>query len=240
TGFGFVHDGTFDNLFDFMKAPQFNFSQVDQATADSWRRDMEQMILRLDTGTPPAVGMMVTVDASNKASATTRINLLAGQAAAGNCDLVVRGLYGGGPRGFLRLPDGTFQPDSALEAPVQLQTLLNVAGAGAELTFMGVPAGEGRLFALDRDGNGVLNDDEPRTSVGLTGRVVDAGGAGLAGVTVSLTGTQSATAVTDSTGRYAFNFLSTAGTHTVTPARAGLIFTPASRTFANPSWNLSA
>jgi hypothetical protein len=200
------------------------------------------MILQLDTGTPPAVGLMVTVDATNKTSfnVTGRINLLAQQAGAGNCDLVVRGLYGGSPRGFLRLADGTFQPDTLSEAPVTLQTLLNAAGAGAELTFMGVPAGEGRLFALDRDGNGVLNDDEPHTSVGLTGRVVDASGAGIAGVTVTLTGTQSATAVTDSTGRFAFNFLSKAGTHTVTPSRAGLAFAPASRTFASPSWNLSA
>ncbi|HYY93844.1 MAG TPA: DUF4214 domain-containing protein, partial [Pyrinomonadaceae bacterium] len=243
TGFGFAHDATFDTLFNFMKAPQFDFKTAgDNATADSWRRDMEQMILRLDTGTPPAVGLMVTVDASNKSSSnvTSRVNLLAQQAAAGNCDLVVRGIYGGSPRGFLRLSDGTFQPDTFSEAPVTLQTLLTAAGTGAELTFLGVPAGEGRLFALDRDGNGILNDDEPHTSVGLTGRVVDATGVGVAGVVVTLSGTQSATAVTDAAGRYAFNYLSTTGTHTVTPQRTGTQFTPSSRTFASPTWNLSA
>jgi YVTN family beta-propeller protein len=241
TGFGFAHDGTFDTLFNFMKAPQFVFN-VDQATADSWRFSMEQLILQLDTGTPPAVGLMVTVDASNKTSAnvTSRINLLAQQAAAGNCDLVARGIYFGNPRGFLRLANGTFQPDSLAEAPITLQTLLDAAGTGAELTFMGVPAGEGRLFALDRDLNGVLNDDEPRTSVSITGRVVDAGGAALSGVAVTLSGTQSATAVTDALGKFVFNFVSTSGTHTVTPQRAGLSFTPQSRTFAGPAWNQSA
>src|SRR3989440_10981793 len=198
------------------------------------------MFLQLDTGPPPAVGLMVTVDSTNKSSATSRISLLAQQAASGNCDLVVRGLYAGSPRGFLRLPDGTFQPDSLSEAPVSLQTLLNAAATGAELTFMGVPAGEGRLLAIDRDSNGVLNDDEPRTSVSITGRVVDANGAALAGVSVSLTGTQSATTATDSSGRFTFNFISTTGTHTVTPTLAGRLFMPASRTFASPAFNQSA
>src|SRR2546421_8577551 len=196
------------------------------------------MFLQLDTGPPPAVGLMVTVDSTNKSSATSRISLLAQQAAVGNCDLVVRGVYSGSPRGFLRLPDGTFQPDSLSEAPVSLQTLLNAAATGAELTFMGVPAGEGRLLAIDRDANGILNDDEPRTSVSITGRVVDANGAALAGVSVSLTGTQSATTATDSSGRFTFNFISTAGTTIVTPQGAG--FTPQSRTFAGLTWNQSA
>jgi YVTN family beta-propeller protein len=242
-GFGFAHDGTFDTLFNFQKAPQFDFKSAgDPGTADSWRRSMELMILQLDTGTPPAVGLMVTVDATNKSAfnVTNRVNLLAQQAAAGNCDLVVRGIYGGSPRGFLRLADGTFQPDTLSEAPVSLQTLLAAAGTGAELTFLGVPAGEGRLFALDRDGNGILNNDEPHTSVSLTGRVVDANGAGIAGVAVALSGTQSSTAVTDASGRFTFNFLSMSGTHTVTPQSASLQFTPASRTFAAPSWNQTA
>jgi YVTN family beta-propeller protein len=236
TGFGFAHDGTFDTVFNFQKAPMFDFAIAgDAGTADSWRRSMELMILQLDTGTPPAVGLMVTVDSTNKSSATSRINLLASQAAAGNCDLIVRGIYGGSSRGFLRLSDGTFQPDSNSEARVSQQTLINDAATGAELTFMGVPKGEGTLFALDRDGNGILNDDEPRTSVNITGRVVDANGAALAGVAVNLTGTQSATTTTDSSGKFAFNFISTSGTTTVTPQGAG--FNPQFRTFPGPTFN---
>jgi YVTN family beta-propeller protein len=242
TGFGFSHDGSFDNLFNFQKAPQFNFGQAgSEATADSWRRSIEAMILEFDTGTAPAVGLMVTVDATNKSSfnVTDRINnVLVPEAQVGNCDLVVRGIYGGSPHSFLRLSDGMFQPDSRSEAPVTLQTLLNAANTGAELTFMGVPPGEGTLFALDRNGNGILNDDEPRTSVSITGRVVNASGAGLAGVTVTLSGTQSATSVTDALGRFVFNFISTTGTHTVTPL--GGPFTPQSTTFTNPIWNQSA
>jgi len=241
TGFGFSHDGSFDTLFNFQKAPQFNFGQAGgESTADGWRSSIEDMMLRFDTGTAPAVGMMVTVDATNKSSfdVTNRIDLLDQQAGAGNCDLIVRGFYFGNPRGFLRLANGTFQPDSQSEAPVSLQTLLNAVGPGNELTFMGVPVGEGRLFALDRNGNGILNDDEPRTSVSITGRVVNASGAGLAGVTVTLSGTQAATAITDASGRFVFNFISTTGAHTVTPS--GGPFTPQNRTFTNPIWNQSA
>jgi YVTN family beta-propeller protein len=237
-GFGFAHDGTFDNLFNFQKAVQFNFSSAgSEGTADSWRRSIEMMILQLDTGTPPAVGLMTTVSSS---TLTSRLNTLAQQAAIGNCDMIVRGIYGGSPRAFLRLANGTFQPDSLSEAPVSLQTLLNAAGTGAELTFIGVPTGEGRQLSIDRDLNGVLNDDEPRTSVSISGRAVDANGVGLSGVTVTLSGTQSATTVTDSQGRFTFNFVSMAGTHTVTPTATNLNFTPSSRTFVTPSWNTSA
>jgi YVTN family beta-propeller protein len=243
TGFGFGHDGTFDTLFNFQLAPQFNFQSAgSQGTADLWRRTMEDMIIKLDTGTPPAVGAVATVDASNKSSfnVSTRINSLAQQAAQGNCDLVVRGIYGGRPRGFLRLANGLFQPDTLAEAPVTLQTLLDAAGASAELTFMGVPAGEGRLFALDQDGNGILNDDEPRTSVSISGRVVNASGVPLAGVAVSLSGSKSASTVTDSAGRFLFTRASGSGTHTLTPSAAGVTFEPQSRTFASPQSDRSA
>jgi len=59
-------------------------------------------------------------------------------------------------------------------------------------------------------------------------------------VTLTLSGTQSATAVTDAQGKYAFNFISTTGTHTVTPQKSPLTFTPVNRSVSNPAWNVSA
>jgi len=245
-GYGFAHDGTFDTLFNFMKAPQFDFTSAHDpagstATADLWRRTMETMILQLDTGTAPCVGMMTTAAADNKTSfaVTNRISLLSSQAVAGNCDLVVRGIYGARVRGFVQVANGVFQSDSRSESQVTTQQLLNAVGAGAELTFMGVPRGEGNLFALDRDGNGVFNDDEPRSSVTINGQVVDASGSGVAGVTVTLSGKQSATAVTNSSGQYSFGFISTTGTHVVTPSGSGLSFNPPSRAFTDPTVNQS-
>lgn len=248
TGFGFMHDGAMDTLLNFMRQPDFiGFNN------DSERRDIESFLIAFDSVIAPAVGPQVTVNAENKNSPEVlqRINLLVQQAQpvpipfsifphAPSCDLVVRGLYGGAPRAFLQLGDGIFQPDSGSEANLTLQQLLDAVADGAELTFTGVPEGEGRRYSIDRDSNGVLNDDEPRTSVQIRGRVADIAGNGVAGVTLTLSGKQSASAVTDSQGRYAFSFVSTTGTHTVTPQRAGLTFTPNVRSFANPTWNVSA
>jgi len=158
SGFGFIHDGSIDNVFDFLHAPVFNFQ------SDSQRRDVEQFVLAFDTGTPPAVGLEITVNSSNKsATATTaRVNLLMSQASAGNCDLVVRGIYNGVPRAFLFSGNGQFQTNRQSEAPVTSQTLLQAAGDGSELTFLGVPTGAGRRLSIDHDGNGILDGDEPR------------------------------------------------------------------------------
>lgn len=237
SGFGLIHDGSFDTLFNFQKAPQFLFN-TDPATADGWRRDIEQMILRMDTGTPPTVGMMVTVDAANKgnASVTSRINLLMNQALLNNCDLVVHGLYGGAPRSFL-FSGGTFVGDSLIEPPATLQTLLNSAGTRSELTFIGVPKGEGRLRSIDVNMNGTLNDDEPRTTVQLRARVLNSTGNGVGGVTITLSGSQSATATTDSLGTAVFNLVSTTGNHTLTPSQGQSTFSPANRVFASPANN---
>lgn len=240
TGFGFSHDGTFDTLFNFMKAPQFVFV-VDPGTADSWRFSMEDMLLRFDTGTAPAVGVMVTVDATNKTNFQVRnkIEQLMQQAQQNNCDVIVHGLYGGTPRTFL-LSGTTFLPDSLLEPSASLQTLLNAAGTRAELTFMGVPKGEGRLRSIDSNMNGVLNDDEPRTTVQVRARVLNSTGNGVAGVTVTLSGSQSATATTDSFGNVIFNLLSTTGSHTFTPSQNATTFSPGNITITSPITNQTA
>ena len=159
TGYGFIHDGSTDTLLTFLHAPVFTFQN------ESQRSDVEQFVLAFDSGTAPAVGLQTTVNADNKASVVVadRINLLMAQAAAGNCELVVRGLYNGRPRGFLYAGNGIFQTDKQGEPAVSLQTLLQAAGTRAELTFTGVPVGAGRRDAIDRNENGTLNSDEALT-----------------------------------------------------------------------------
>ena len=67
----------------------------------------------------------------------------------------------------------------------------------------------------------------------ISGRVVDENGAGVAGVTVTLSGDQSRTTTTDSDGKYRFGELLAffdiipAGSYTVTPSKCGHSFTPA-------------
>jgi len=237
TAFGFTHDGTFDNLVAFLRNPLFTFRN------DQDRRDVVAFLLSLHGHAPPSVGVQATVNAENKNSPemTARLNLLTAQGSANFCELVVRGIYKGEHRSFIldRLTL-KFDTDRAGEPRVSRQELLDAVGAGGELTFMGVLVGRGRRLSIDSDADGVLNGDEPRTSVNIGGRVADAAGNGVAGVTVTLSGSQSAVTQTDATGRYLFGYVSAAGAHSVTPWKEGLSFGPASRTFSRPAANQTA
>lgn len=234
TAFGFTHDGTFPDIVTFLRNPLFTFAN------DQDRRDVAAFLISLGGHAPPIVGVQLTVNSENKnaPAVAARLNLLTAQASANVCELVVRGIYKGEHRSFLldRL-SLKFDTDRAGEPRVSRQELFNAVGAGGELTFMGVLSGRGRRLSIDSDGDGVLNGDEPRTAVNVSGRVVDSSGNGVAGVFVTLSGSQTATAITDAAGSYLFGYVSTIGTHTVTPSKAGLSFGPASRTFIQPSAN---
>ena len=156
TGFGFIHDGSIDTLLDFLRLPVFTFR------SDNDRRDVEAFVLAFDSGSAPAVGLQATINEDNKLSPAIgeRINLLIAQANAGNCDLVVKGIYGGARRGFVYVGGGAFQPDKQSESPLSLQTLLQAAGLGSELTFTGAPVDYGRRLGIDRNGDGKLDSDE--------------------------------------------------------------------------------
>ena len=75
---------------------------------------------------------------------------------------------------------------------------------------------------------GYLNT-EPTSFFVVTGRVLKQNNSGLSGVTVSLSGSQSASTETDAQGNFRFEGLPTSGIYTVTPARVNY-------TFAAPSW----
>jgi YVTN family beta-propeller protein len=156
SGFGFIHDGTIDTLLDFLRLPVFTFS------SDNDRRDVEAFVLAFDSGLAPAVGLQVTLNGDNKLSPAVaeRINLLMSQANGGNCDLVVKGIYGGAHRGFVYSGNGMFQPDRQSESPLSFQVLMQAADSGSELTFTGTPVGYGRRLGIDRNGDGKLDGDE--------------------------------------------------------------------------------
>ena len=67
----------------------------------------------------------------------------------------------------------------------------------------------------------------------ISGRVTSDGTNGLGDVTVTLSGSQSCTIVTDSTGNYSFTGLTAGGSYTVTPTKSGLVFEPPQRSFPN-------
>ncbi|HYH85647.1 MAG TPA: carboxypeptidase regulatory-like domain-containing protein [Pyrinomonadaceae bacterium] len=237
TAFGFLHDGTFDNLITFLRNPLFTFA------SDNDRRDVAAFLLSFDTGVPSILGVQVTANSENRNSpeVSARLNLFAAQVLMNRCDLVVRGIYKGEHRSFLydKLSQ-KFDTDRAGEPRVSRQELLDAVGVGGELTFTGVLLGRGRRLSIDADGDGVLNGDAPPKSVNVSGRVLDTGGNPVAGVTVALAGSQSATTVTDASGRYLFGYVSTAGTHIVLPWKEGLSFGPVSHTFVNPGAHQTA
>jgi hypothetical protein len=71
----------------------------------------------------------------------------------------------------------------------------------------------------------------------VAGRISNAAGAGLAGVTVSLNGASGLSATTDASGNYSFANLAASANYTITPAKAGYNFTPGSRSYANLAGN---
>ncbi|MCW5979419.1 MAG: SBBP repeat-containing protein [Bryobacteraceae bacterium] len=74
----------------------------------------------------------------------------------------------------------------------------------------------------------------------ISGRVTLAGGAALGSVTISLSGSKTASTATNSAGNYVINNLSAGGNYTIKPSKAGYIFTPASRSFSPLSANQTA
>ncbi|MET0649337.1 MAG: SBBP repeat-containing protein, partial [Pyrinomonadaceae bacterium] len=81
------------------------------------------------------------------------------------------------------------------------------------------------------------NSDSETTRISaspsIRGRLTAPGGAGLSGITVTLSGAQSASRQTDADGFYLFEDLAAGGTYVVTPSKEGVSFEPVSRTFDN-------
>ena len=81
------------------------------------------------------------------------------------------------------------------------------------------------------------NSDTEATKIAalpsINGHVRDGGSNGVAGVLMTLSGSQSATTQTDASGFYQFAELAAGGNYTVTPSKAEFSFDPESQTFNN-------
>jgi pyrrolidone-carboxylate peptidase/uncharacterized protein (DUF2249 family) len=81
--------------------------------------------------------------------------------------------------------------------------------------------------------NQTVNFIAVRNRQRIRGRVVNANGTGIAGASVTLSGAQSASLTTDSTGNYSFDDLPAGDNYVVTVARANYSFAPGSKAFNN-------
>lgn len=164
-GFGFLHDGSIDTIFHFLRATVFSFPN-----GDTDRRNLEQFVLAFDTTFAPMVGQQVTLTSTNSAAVSSRITdmitrattafPLVGQPGATECDLIVKGTVAGEARGYLMNAAGNFQSDRAGEPLLSDTALRAKATVGQELTYTCVPPGSGQRLGIDRDADGFLDRDE--------------------------------------------------------------------------------
>jgi len=155
-GFGVLHDGSVDGVFRFISGAVFQFPG-----GGPQKREVESFMFAFDTNLAPVVGQQITLTDSNAGVADPRVDLLVQRAAAGECDLVVKGTIAGEPRGAVRLPSGDFQTDRSGDAPLTEVALRALATTpGQALTFTAVPPGSGHRIGIDRDRDGALDGDE--------------------------------------------------------------------------------
>src|SRR5262245_57284019 len=171
-GFGFLHDGSIDTVFRFHNSTVFNQNNpggfpisnpggfANGPAGDPERRQVEQFMFAFDSNLKPIVGQQTTLTSTNAATVGPRVDLLIQRAAAGDCDVVVKGTLSGEQRGAVRLASGQFRRDRAGEPLLSDAQLRALATAGQELTYTCVPPGDGTRIGIDRDGDGFFDRDE--------------------------------------------------------------------------------
>jgi YVTN family beta-propeller protein len=159
SGYGLLHDGTFDTVAEFLRLDTFVFPG-DVEEKERIRRSLQSYIMAFDTGMPPAVGRQVTVSGELDGKERQIFDQLIARAAAGDCDLTARGWEGKSQRGWL-YNNGAFAADRRQDVPLGGQALVHrYRSAGEPITFTCVPPGDGIRNALDRDLDGILDGDE--------------------------------------------------------------------------------
>ncbi len=160
-GAGFLHDGSIDSVFRFLSSGVFSLTDTDQD-------NLEAFIMAFPSDLPPMVGQQITRSSTSGAAVDTRIGDMLTAAGtiypskllgsgARQCDVIVKGVFGGEQRGAVRLAGGLFQADDG-SAPVAESTIRSLSSTpGQELTYTCVPFGSGVRMGIDRDEDGDLD-----------------------------------------------------------------------------------
>src|SRR5262249_25881227 len=152
--FGFLHDGSIDTVFRFLRANVFaGITPSAPGTGfqnDTQRRQAEAFVLAIDSNLAPIVGQQITRTSSNGGTGDPRITLLVARAGtafpslqfpnARECDLTAKAKIGSRVKGWLLDPvSGNFTPDDGGPA-ISDTALRNLSGtAGQEVTYTCVP-----------------------------------------------------------------------------------------------------
>jgi hypothetical protein len=113
----------------------------------------------------------------------------------------------------------------------------STSGATSQTVVYNVAANTGTtsrtaVITVNGEKHTVTQSGAALTTPSIKGKVT-LGTANLAGVTMRLTGSKTASVTTNSLGEYTFTGLTAGGTYTVTPWKLGYAFTNASATFTN-------
>ena len=154
-GFSFNHNG----------ATSSNFIIADLGMPTDDLLAIRDFLYAFPTESPPITGQQETMGPDSETAVAERVDLLMERAAVEmpvpECDLVVTGVVGGEPRGWVMTEPGRFRSDRGGESTVSRQGIENMLHSSADrLTWSCVPWGSGRRIAIDRDLDGVLNGDE--------------------------------------------------------------------------------
>lgn len=154
-GYGYIHDGSVNDLFAFLHFSGFDFA------SDSDRHDVEAFLLAFDSGTHAAVGAQWTMDGTNEGAGSARLATLTGLANANAVGLVAKGRdLAGLVRGWEYASGDAWTPDRTLEPPASTASLLALAGDDTEITFTAVLDGTEHRLGVDRDADGFFDRDE--------------------------------------------------------------------------------
>ena len=165
SGFGVTHDGGEPDSATFLSRPFFVMFAADTVR----KKNLAAFMQCFDTGTAPAVGYTRTLTSATLAGSGADWSLLEAQAAASNSDLVIRLLENGERHGFVyRVATNDYLGDQTGLGPFTRAALEAKIAAGATLTVMGAPRTSGQRLGVDRDGDAILDADEPMPRLDLS------------------------------------------------------------------------
>ncbi len=161
-GFGYLHDGTVETVVRFLNAGVFQFPD-----GDPQRTDVANFIFAFPSDVAPVVGQQLTLTSTNDddPAVIERLDVLVARAGTpyadpdpppkNECDLVVKGMVAGEPRGWWMSAPGVFTPDVDGAPTISDADLRLVAATpGQDLTYTCMPPGSGARAGVDRGGVG--------------------------------------------------------------------------------------
>lgn len=122
-------------------------------------------------------------------------------------------------------------------------TITGLAGGGS---YTVTPSKTGYRFSptsrsyASLAANQTSQDYTATYGISIGGTVQDGAGAGMSGVTVTLSGGAAAATTTDASGNYSFAGLTPGTTYVVSPSKTYYTFTPTQRTLASPNSDVAA